>query len=197
LASYNTLLRCLCERNLKFNSSAIIPEGFSMIAKMKTPGGAPNLRQLQHPAVLARRVNEAGFFRSLIGLLCGVENADTPLEVRLWDEAVEKGILLRCSGDLLILRRQEVFQPTKHVESLDDEGANNANWYPEGADSAANRTIGFSRPNLLKEAVKDEGGGGQARGSWRCAAPFPSPLSASSYREKSCRGSRVWVLFYL
>ncbi|MQM10656.1 hypothetical protein Taro_043551 [Colocasia esculenta] len=102
-------------------------------------------------------VPEARFFRSLIGLLCGVENVDIALEVfdymkkscghdcgpaydllitklckngkfdvgrRLWDEAVERGILLGCSGDLLDPSKTQVFQPTKNVESLYADGAN-------------------------------------------------------------------------
>uniref|UniRef100_A0A1D1Z9S4 Pentatricopeptide repeat-containing protein At5g61370, mitochondrial n=1 Tax=Anthurium amnicola TaxID=1678845 RepID=A0A1D1Z9S4_9ARAE len=101
-------------------------------------------------------VAKAWFFRSLIGLLCGVENVGIALEVfdhmkrsyvqdcgpvydlliaklcksgkfevgkRLWDEAVEKGILLRCSSDLLDPSKTEIFKPTKNIDRLDAEDA--------------------------------------------------------------------------
>ncbi|CAA7403714.1 unnamed protein product [Spirodela intermedia] len=61
-AAYDALLRCLCERNLKFNPSALVPEAFSVMAEMRAAGEAPAAVSgniLLSCLARARRVKEA------------------------------------------------------------------------------------------------------------------------------------------
>ncbi|XP_078441900.1 pentatricopeptide repeat (PPR) superfamily protein [Wolffia australiana] len=138
-AAYQALLSCLCERNLKFNTSALVPEALSVAAEMRAAGEVPtaaNLNLLLGCLARARRVKEAwrvlqsmrrgeagrpppdwvsyylvsrvmfltgrhvrgmrvvrqmleedgvapppGFFRRLVGLLCGLDKAELALDV--------------------------------------------------------------------------------------------------------------------
>ncbi|KAF8408140.1 hypothetical protein HHK36_007282 [Tetracentron sinense] len=41
LFCYNTLLRCQCKRNLKFNPSALVPEAFNLMMEMRSNGVSP------------------------------------------------------------------------------------------------------------------------------------------------------------
>ena len=60
--AYLELFRCLCERNLKFNAAALLPEAFSVVAEMRAAGELPTpatVNVLLSCLVRARRVKEA------------------------------------------------------------------------------------------------------------------------------------------
>lgn len=62
LSSYNTFLRCICKRNLKFNPSALVPEATNVMTEMRTSGVPPNavsFNILLSCLGKARRVKEA------------------------------------------------------------------------------------------------------------------------------------------
>ncbi|KAL5717637.1 hypothetical protein ACHQM5_010617 [Ranunculus cassubicifolius] len=202
---YNTLLRCLCKRNLKFNPSALVPEASNLMMEMrsyKIHPTAATFNILLSCLGKVRRVKEAhrilysmkrlgcspdwvsyylvvrvlylsgrfgkgnkvvdemlkegltpnpGFYHDLVGLLCGVERIGHALELfermktskvgdygpvydllitklckggefekgrLLWDEAVERGIALQCSSDVLDPSVTVVFKPRKKAEEV-------------------------------------------------------------------------------
>ncbi|OVA08947.1 Pentatricopeptide repeat [Macleaya cordata] len=203
LFCFNTFLRCLCKRNLKFNPSALVPEASNLMMEMNFNGIMPNtvsFNILLSCLCSTRRVKEsyrilnsmkkfgcspdwvsyylvvrvlyltgrfgrgnklvdemieAGlipkprFFYDLIGVLCGFERVGHALQLfermkkrcegdygpvydllipklcrggdfekgkQLWDDAMERGIVLRCSRDVLDPSITEVFKPKRKVE---------------------------------------------------------------------------------
>ncbi|KAJ4961717.1 hypothetical protein NE237_021627 [Protea cynaroides] len=209
LFCYNTLLRCLCKRNLKFNPSALVPEATNLMMEMRSNGVRPTVisfnillsclgrtRRVKeacrilsymrksgcHPdwvsyylvvrvLYLAGRfgrgnqivdemieeglIPEPRFYHDLIGVLCGVERLNHALDLlermkktsigdrgpvydllitklcrggeferarRLWEEAMDMGIILLCSSDVLDPSITKVFTKTKRIEvgSLND-----------------------------------------------------------------------------
>lgn len=201
LASYHDLLRCICNRNLKFNPSALVPEAINIMAEMRSSGIYPtttSFKILLSCLGKTRRVKESltifdsmlnreegeeafpdsacflivirllyltgrfnngnkilsqmfeeedkgrvnlnaslKFYQDLIGVLCGLKEVERALKVfemmknrcrpsikdygpiydllinylcrngkydlgrRFWIEAVDHGITLKCSSDLL------------------------------------------------------------------------------------------------
>ncbi|XP_038972434.1 pentatricopeptide repeat-containing protein At5g61370, mitochondrial [Phoenix dactylifera] len=62
LASYNSLLRCICQRNLRFNPSALVPEAADLMSEMRASGVSPttvSFNILLSCLGRARRVKEA------------------------------------------------------------------------------------------------------------------------------------------
>ncbi|PKA65950.1 Pentatricopeptide repeat-containing protein [Apostasia shenzhenica] len=207
LASYNHLLRCICNRNLKLNPSGIVFEAMDLMTEMRSAGITPNtvsFNILLSCLSRGRRVKEAlkilsfmkrrevecsadqvsyylvvkllyltnriakgnaivnqmiedevkvsaRFFHGLIGVLIGEDDVDCALEIfermksyclenvgstydllieklcrdgrfeegkHLYDEAVEKGIVLQISGDLLDPLKTEVFKPTRSEDKI-------------------------------------------------------------------------------
>ncbi|XP_058094383.1 pentatricopeptide repeat-containing protein At5g61370, mitochondrial [Magnolia sinica] len=209
LLSYNAFLRCICDRNVKFNPSALVPEATNLMMEMRTSGVHPTAisfnillsclsrtRRVKEAYQILQWMKERGcspdwvsyyivvrlfyltgrfgrgnrlvdqmigeglipkarFYHDLIGVLCGVEEVRCALEMfermkkscvgdygpvydmlipklcrggefdkgrHLWDEAVEKGITLQCSSDILDPAKTEVFKPKGRAEkgSLED-----------------------------------------------------------------------------
>ncbi|KAL5990739.1 hypothetical protein ACLOJK_011643 [Asimina triloba] len=198
LLSYNAFLRCICNRNVKFNPSVLVPEATDLTIEMRTSGIYPTAttynillsslsrtRRVKEACRLLETMCEKGcspdwvsyyivirllyltgrfgrgnmlvnqmteerlapkarFYHDLIGVLCGVEKVGHALEIfermkksfvdecgpvydmlipklcrggefnkgrLLWDEAVERGIVLQCSRDFLDPSKTEVFKP--------------------------------------------------------------------------------------
>ncbi|XP_043704044.1 pentatricopeptide repeat-containing protein At5g61370, mitochondrial [Telopea speciosissima] len=203
LFCYNTLLRCLCKRNLKFNPSALVPEATNLMIEMRSNGVLPNVisfnillsclgrtrrvkeacrvlysmkksgchpdwvsyylvvrvlyltgrfgkgNQIVDEMIEKGLITEPRFYYDLIGVLCGVERVNHALDLlermkksfvgdcgpvydllitklcrggeferglQLWDEAVNMGIILQCSSDVLDPSITEVFKKTKRRE---------------------------------------------------------------------------------
>ncbi|KAK8969385.1 Pentatricopeptide repeat-containing protein [Platanthera guangdongensis] len=83
LASYNDLLRCICERNVKFNPSGIISEAADLMLEMRSSGIMPttvSFNILLSCLSRARRVQEA--CRVLSSMMQGeVESSSSPDQV--------------------------------------------------------------------------------------------------------------------
>ncbi|XP_010258484.1 PREDICTED: pentatricopeptide repeat-containing protein At5g61370, mitochondrial [Nelumbo nucifera] len=205
LFCYNTLLRCLCERNLKFNPSALVPEASNLMMEMRSNGVPPN--SISFNILLSclgrtRRVKEAHrilysmkksgcppdwmsyylvvrvlyltgrfgrgnlivdemieeglmpeprLYYDLIGVLCGVERVNHALNLfermkknsvgdygpvydllipklcslgefekgrQLWDEALEKGVILQCSSNVLDPSITKVVKQTNKMREV-------------------------------------------------------------------------------
>ncbi|XP_077242027.1 pentatricopeptide repeat (PPR) superfamily protein [Tasmannia lanceolata] len=207
LFSFNAFLRCVCERNLKCNPSALVSGAENVMMEMTCCSVLPNAvsfnillsclgrtRRVKEAcrvldsmrgmgcspdwmsyylvarvlfltgrfgrgnSIVNRMIEEgldtkARFYHCLIGVLCGVEKMGYALQMfdqmkkreyslgdygpvydlliaklcrggefdkgrELWDEAVERGIILQCSIDLLDPSKTEVFKPAKEEEMV-------------------------------------------------------------------------------
>lgn len=205
LFCYNTVLRCLCEKNLERNPSGLVPEALNVMVEMRSVGLSPT--SISYNILLSclgrtRRVKEScrildtmkktgcspdwmsyylvarvlylsnrfgkgnkivdemigegllpdrKFYYDLIGILCGVERPYYALELfdrmkknslggygpvydvlipkfcrggdfekgrELWDEAMNMGVSLCCSSDVLDPSITVVFKPTRKVEKI-------------------------------------------------------------------------------
>ncbi|PKU61722.1 Pentatricopeptide repeat-containing protein [Dendrobium catenatum] len=207
LSSYNDLLRCICNRNLKFNPSGLVSEATDLMMAMRSSGVTPTtvsfnillscltrarrvkeacdiLSSMMHGEVksspdqvtyylvlkvlyLTNRITkgnrildklisngvmvEARFFHCLIGILCGIENVNCAVEMfekmksqcrenlgptydllieklcrngnfdlgkHFYDEAIENGVVLKISSDLLDPLKTQVFKPARSQEKI-------------------------------------------------------------------------------
>ncbi|KAI0503535.1 hypothetical protein KFK09_014469 [Dendrobium nobile] len=207
LSSYNDLLRCICNRNLKFNPSGLVSEATDLMMAMRSSGVTPTtvsfnillscltrarrvkeacniLSSMMHGEVksspdqvtyylvlkvlyLTNRITkgnrildklisngvmvEARFFHCLIGILCGIENVNCAVEMfekmksqcrenlgptydllieklcrngnfdlgkHFYDEAIENGVALKISSDLLDPLKTQVFKPARSQEKI-------------------------------------------------------------------------------
>ncbi|XP_042497845.1 pentatricopeptide repeat-containing protein At5g61370, mitochondrial [Macadamia integrifolia] len=236
LFCYNTLLRCLCKRNLKFNPSALVPEATSLMIEMRSNGVLPNVisfnillsclgrtrrvkeacrvlysmkksgchpnwvsfylvvrvlyltgrfgrgNQIVDEMIKEGFIPEPRFYYDLIGVLCGVERVNHALDLlermkksfvrdcgpvydlliaklcrggefergmQLWDEAVNMGIALHCSSDVLDPSITEVFKKTKRREVV------NLNDRKElTADTRTKRKIGKKKDSSTRNKDK-------------------------------------------
>ncbi|CAN6450235.1 unnamed protein product [Victoria cruziana] len=206
ILTYNDLLKCICENNVKCNPSALVQDANDLMMEMRSSGVFPisiSFNILLSCLSRVRRVKEAcnillsmkslgcapdwmtyflvirllyltgrivrgnrildemfndglvpgsGFYHGLIGVLCGVEQVGHALAMfermkrncpqecgptydllieklcrggdfekgrQLWDEAVEAGLILQCSANLLNPMRTKVFKPARKLTKME------------------------------------------------------------------------------
>lgn len=205
LFCYNTILRCLCERNLQRNPSGLVPEALNVMIEMRSFGVSPTsisynillsclgrTRRIKESCRILNTMKKTGcspdwmsyylvarvlylsrrfgkgnkivdemigaglipdckFYYDLIGILCALERPHYALELfdqmkkyslggygpvydvlipkfcrggdfekgrELWDEAMNMGVSLCCSSDVLDPSITEVLKPTRKVEKI-------------------------------------------------------------------------------
>ncbi|KAK9096360.1 hypothetical protein Sjap_021857 [Stephania japonica] len=113
LFCYNTFLRCICKRNLKFNPSSLVQDALNLIVEMKSNGISPNVVSfniLLSCLCKARRVKEAYgvLFQSMKKLGCSPDWFSYYLVARVMyltgrfgignrivDEMIEEGVVVK------------------------------------------------------------------------------------------------------
>ncbi|CAN1839744.1 Pentatricopeptide repeat-containing protein At5g61370, mitochondrial [Linum perenne] len=205
LFCFNTLIKCICEKNAKVHPSGLVPDTLNVMMEMRTHGVQPNTisynillsclgrtRRVKESVKVLEWMKRSGcapdwhsyylvvkvmyltgrfgkgnelvdemfseglkpihkFYSDLIGILCGVERPNFALELfermkqnslggygpvydvlipklcrggdfekgrELWDEAVNMGITLSCSEDVLDPSITEVFIPKRKEQEL-------------------------------------------------------------------------------